>query len=166
MGAAGALFGGCLGAAAGRRQFLLLYSRTVLYCTPCCPRRFQRKQRLCSPRVARCARCFLCRATVFCLLPPPTYDRVHLRKTPLGADVDVPALAAATAGYTGADIGSVVREAALAALEESLAAEQVCQRHFTAALSRVQPSVDAASPSAALTAMYERFSRQGVAAAQ
>ncbi len=51
--------------------------------------------------------------------------RVHLRRCPAAPDVDVCALAARSAGYSGADLAAVVREAGLAALEEDLGAEQV-----------------------------------------
>ena len=47
---------------------------------------------------------------------------VRLKKTPVGDDVDLRMLAMATAGYTGADLAAVCREAALAALEEDLGA--------------------------------------------
>jgi cell division protease FtsH len=39
--------------------------------------------------------------------------KVHVRKVPLGADVDLDAMAQATAGMTGADIQNLVNEAAL-----------------------------------------------------
>lgn len=51
--------------------------------------------------------------------------RVHLRRCPTAPDVDVCALAARSAGYSGADLAAVVREAGLAALEEDLGAQQV-----------------------------------------
>ncbi len=119
---------------------------------------------------------------------------VHLRRTPLAADASLPALAAATEGYTGADITAVCRcgchgcqrpwhtqqgharahtaassaaatdaavlcncrEAALAALEESMDATDVAARHFEAALRRVTPSVP---PNASLLSMYHSFQR-------
>lgn len=51
--------------------------------------------------------------------------RVQLRRCPLAGDVDVGRLAARTEGFTGADLGALAREAALAALEESMDAQQV-----------------------------------------
>jgi len=60
--------------------------------------------------------------------------------------------------YTGADISAVCREAALAALEEDLAAAAVAARHFDAALSKVKPS----SPSdSTLMLQYQQFQRHG-----
>lgn len=83
---------------------------------------------------------------------------VHLRKTPLAADVNVALLAAQCIGYTGADIASVCREAALAALEADLGAREVVARDFEVALSRVPPS---APPSGGLLRVYHEFQREG-----
>ena len=46
----------------------------------------------------------------------------------------VQSLAAQTQGCTGADLAAIVREAALAALTESLDAAAVGHRHFAAAM--------------------------------
>ena len=62
------------------------------------------------------------------------------------------------ARYTGADLTAVVREAALAALQEDMAARGVAARHFDAALAEVPPST---APTAAELDMYARFERQG-----
>jgi SpoVK/Ycf46/Vps4 family AAA+-type ATPase len=70
--------------------------------------------------------------------------------------VALPQLAQLTGGYTGADITAVCREAALAALEESLESSEVCWRHFEAALQAVPPSTPA---SGAMLAMFEQFQR-------
>src|SRR5690606_5505611 len=43
---------------------------------------------------------------------------VHLRKVPLEADVDADAIAAATVGFSGADLANLVNEAALAAARD------------------------------------------------
>ncbi|MGQ9926498.1 MAG: CDC48 family AAA ATPase [Chloroflexaceae bacterium] len=66
---------------------------------------------------------------------------VHTRSMPLAPDVDLAALAAATAGASGADLAGLCRRAALAAMRERLAAGdadparlRVEQRHFLAAL--------------------------------
>jgi len=47
-----------------------------------------------------------------------------------------------TEGYTGADIESLAREAALIALRESMAAKTVKKSHFEEALKKVKPSVN------------------------
>ena len=52
---------------------------------------------------------------------------VHTAGTPLADDVDLDALARETAGYSGADVEAVVREAAMAAIE------RVTERHGDAA---------------------------------
>lgn len=98
-------------------------------------------------------------------IPPPerSEDRleilkVRLRRTPVADDVDLKALAAATAGYTGADLSAVCREAALAALEEDMCAAAVSARHFAVAFGRVPPSPP---PPAQLSETYERFKRPG-----
>ena len=62
------------------------------------------------------------------------------------------------ARYTGADLTAVVREAALAALQEDMGARAVAARHFDAALAEVAPST---APTAAELDMYARFERQG-----
>lgn len=54
--------------------------------------------------------------------PPNEVDReeifrIHLHKIPCGSDVNIKELASITAGYTGADISLVCREAAVAAIE-------------------------------------------------
>ncbi|GLC74667.1 hypothetical protein PLESTF_001542800 [Pleodorina starrii] len=85
--------------------------------------------------------------------------RVQLRCCPVAADVDVELLAVRTAGYSGADLAAVVREAGLAALEEDLGAEQVAMRHFETALRLVAPSVQ---PSTNMMAVYGRMQRAAV----
>ena len=61
---------------------------------------------------------------------------VHTRKVPLGPDVDIERLAAATPGMTGADLANLVNEAALIAARR--AQDAVGQRDFTDALEKVQ----------------------------
>jgi len=80
--------------------------------------------------------------------------QVHLRSTPLGSDVSLEQLADVTAGYTGADLAAVCREAGLAALEESLEATCVEARHYLHALRMVSPSVPPETD-----AFYQRFLR-------
>ena len=98
-------------------------------------------------------------------IPPPATpsDRAaifaaRLRDAPVAGDVSVEALGLAHAGYTGADIAAVCREAALAAIEERADAAEVAARHFAIASGRVKPSPP---PSAATRAAYAAFERAG-----
>jgi transitional endoplasmic reticulum ATPase len=80
---------------------------------------------------------------------------VHARDKPLADDVDLDALAARTAGYSGADLAAVCREAAMYAVrdvagaypgdEANAHADEVCltAAHFEAAVDAVSPSLSA-----------------------
>ncbi|KFK34909.1 hypothetical protein AALP_AA5G209400 [Arabis alpina] len=77
--------------------------------------------------------------------PPNEADReailkIHLRKIPCSSDICLKELASITKGYTGADISLICREAAIAALEESLEAEEISMRHLKAAISQIEPT--------------------------
>jgi transitional endoplasmic reticulum ATPase len=67
--------------------------------------------------------------------------KIHTKKMPLAKDVDLKFVAKETVGYTGADLESVVREAAYFALRESIDAKQVTKKHFVEALKKIKPSV-------------------------
>ncbi|HEY0636344.1 MAG TPA: AAA family ATPase [Pseudonocardiaceae bacterium] len=87
-------------------------------------------------------------------VPPPDADaraeilRAAARNTPLAADVDLTALAAALDGYSAADCTALVREAALTAMRESLDATVVTAAHVAAAREAVRPSLDPAQVAA------------------
>jgi transitional endoplasmic reticulum ATPase len=69
---------------------------------------------------------------------------LYARRSPLAADVDLDALAERTAGYTGADLSALCREAAMCALRASGAmpvASAIGAAHFAAALELVRPSL-------------------------
>ncbi|SHE77832.1 AAA family ATPase [Streptoalloteichus hindustanus] len=93
-------------------------------------------------------------------VPPPDADaraailRSSARNTPLAEDVDLDALAAELDGYSAADCAALVREAALTAMRESLAATEVTSAHLATARERVRPSLDPAQL-AALAAYAE-----------
>jgi transitional endoplasmic reticulum ATPase len=80
-------------------------------------------------------------------VPPPDYQarlqilKIHTKEMPLAPDVNLGELARITEGYTGADLESVCREAALTAARENLQATTVSMRHFKAALEKVKPSI-------------------------
>ncbi|MCG5435995.1 AAA family ATPase, partial [Micromonospora foliorum] len=83
-------------------------------------------------------------------VPPPDGParaeilRAASRQVPLAPDVDLSALGEELTGFSAADCAALVREAALAAMRESLAAATVTAAHVSAARARVRPSLDPA----------------------
>ncbi|MEV4809342.1 AAA family ATPase [Micromonospora avicenniae] len=83
-------------------------------------------------------------------VPPPDGParkeilRAAARNVPLAPDVDLAALADELDGFSAADCAALVREAALAAMRESLNASTVTAAHVGAARNRVRPSLDPA----------------------
>src|SRR5690606_22759938 len=81
-------------------------------------------------------------------VPPPDAAaraeilRAAARSVPLADDVDLAALAETLDGFSSADCAALVREAALAAMRESLEATTVTAAHVAAARQRVRPSLD------------------------
>lgn len=78
--------------------------------------------------------------------PPDEKSRLHIlqiyvKKMPLSEDVNLENLASMTEGYSGADIESLCREAALAALRRNKDAEYVTWQDFQEALKLVKPSI-------------------------
>ena len=61
--------------------------------------------------------------------------KVHTRKVPLGDDVDLSVIGRATPGFSGADLESLVNEAALQAARENL--DAVCQSNFDLAKDKI-----------------------------
>jgi transitional endoplasmic reticulum ATPase len=66
---------------------------------------------------------------------------VHTKNMPLGKDVDLKSLAKRTESYVGADIESVVREAAMLALRANISAKIVTKKYFEDALKKVKGSI-------------------------
>jgi len=66
---------------------------------------------------------------------------IHTKNMPLDKDVDIKNLAKQTEGFTGADIESLAREAAMLALRENKQAKVVKNKHFDQAMEKVMPSV-------------------------
>jgi transitional endoplasmic reticulum ATPase len=66
---------------------------------------------------------------------------VHMKNTPLEKDVLMDELVKLTEGFVGADIESLVREAAMTALRRDINAKAVSRADFDEALARVKPSV-------------------------
>lgn len=83
-------------------------------------------------------------------VPPPDGParseilRAASRQVPLAPDVDLSALGDELTGFSAADCAALVREAALAAMRESLAAATVTAEHVATARARVRPSLDPA----------------------
>jgi transitional endoplasmic reticulum ATPase len=81
-------------------------------------------------------------------VPPPDGTaraeilRAAVRGVPLASDVDLDGLAASLDGFSAADCAALIREAALAAMRESLDAARVTAAHVAAARERVRPSLD------------------------
>jgi cell division protease FtsH len=61
--------------------------------------------------------------------------KVHVKKVPLGDDVDISVIAKGTPGFTGADIENLVNEAALIAAREN--SDKVYMRHFEKARDKI-----------------------------
>ncbi|MEH1015245.1 AAA family ATPase [Micromonospora sp. CPCC 206060] len=79
--------------------------------------------------------------------PPDAAGRVEIlkaaaRQVPLAEDVDLAGLAESLDGFSAADCAALIREAALAAMRESMAAATVTGAHLATARGRVRPSLD------------------------
>jgi len=66
--------------------------------------------------------------------------KVHTKGMPL-KDVKIDELAEKTEGYTGADIESICREAAIFALRKDIKADKITMKNFEQALKKVMPSI-------------------------
>ncbi|HLL69345.1 MAG TPA: AAA family ATPase [Micromonosporaceae bacterium] len=81
-------------------------------------------------------------------VPPPDSDaraailRAAAKTVPLAPDVDLGKLATDLDGFSGADCAALIRQAALAAMRESLDAAEVTAAHMATARGRVRPSLD------------------------
>ncbi|MEM0360492.1 MAG: CDC48 family AAA ATPase [Candidatus Diapherotrites archaeon] len=68
--------------------------------------------------------------------------KVHTQNVPLAKEVSLKKLAEQTEGFSGADLESLVREAAMAALKENrMKKTEVKQSHFEKALAKLSPSI-------------------------
>jgi transitional endoplasmic reticulum ATPase len=82
-------------------------------------------------------------------VPPPDAEaraeilRAAGRTVPLADDVDLDALGSTLDGFSSADCAALIREAALAAMRESLDAATVTAKHVEAARGRMRPSLQA-----------------------
>lgn len=67
--------------------------------------------------------------------------KVHTQKMPLAKDVDLKSLIEKTENFSGADIESLCREAAMHALREDINTKQVSLKNFNEALKKVRSSL-------------------------
>ena len=67
--------------------------------------------------------------------------KIHTRNMPLTPDVDLDQITSQTAGYSGADIEAVCREAGLISLRRDIETKSVTLEDFRDAMERVKPSV-------------------------
>ncbi|RJS85294.1 AAA family ATPase [Candidatus Bathyarchaeota archaeon] len=67
--------------------------------------------------------------------------KIHTKNMPLAEDVDLRELAGLTKGYSGADIESVCREAAMIALRRDINSKEVRLSDFKEALKKIGPSI-------------------------
>ncbi|RLI13294.1 AAA family ATPase [Candidatus Bathyarchaeota archaeon] len=67
--------------------------------------------------------------------------KIHTKNMPLAEDVDLRELAGLTKGYSGADIESVCREAAMIALRRDINSKEVRLSDFKDALKKIGPSI-------------------------
>ena len=80
-------------------------------------------------------------------VPPPDVEgryeilRIHTRRMKLWEDVDLWKIAGCTELLTGADLEGLCREAGMVALREDLSASFICNAHFQAAQSSLNPSL-------------------------
>ena len=65
--------------------------------------------------------------------------KIKLAKIPIGDDVHIKTLVSKTAGYSGAEIEAICKEAALKALEDSFEIEQISMKYFEKALEILTP---------------------------
>jgi transitional endoplasmic reticulum ATPase len=67
--------------------------------------------------------------------------KIHTKNMPLGKDVDIKKIVSMTEGYVGADIESMIREAAMLALRDNIDSSEVSMKYFEASMKKVSASV-------------------------
>ncbi len=66
---------------------------------------------------------------------------IYTRNMPIAKDVEINELVRLSENFAGSDIQSCCREAALAALDESMKSTKVSRKHFLAAIDEINPTV-------------------------
>jgi len=78
---------------------------------------------------------------------PPDHDTrkqiidIQLKRIPHSPSISVDSLAEKTAGFSGAEVATICKEASMLALEEDLNAQQVTDHHFQRALKDARPQI-------------------------
>ena len=67
--------------------------------------------------------------------------KIHTKKMPLAKDVDIDKIVEMTEGYVGADIESMIREAAMLALRDNIDSAEVSMKYFEKSMEKVSASV-------------------------
>jgi transitional endoplasmic reticulum ATPase len=67
--------------------------------------------------------------------------KIHTKNMPLAKDVDIKELVRKTENYVGADIESVIREAAMLSLRDNMDSKEVSMKYFETAIKKVASSV-------------------------
>ena len=67
--------------------------------------------------------------------------KIHTRGMPLAKDVNLSELARNVAGYSGADVEAVCREAAMSALRRDIDGKEVTLQDFKEAMAKIKPSI-------------------------
>jgi len=81
--------------------------------------------------------------------------KIYTKDMPLAEDVDLAQLAKMTNNYSGADIQSLCREAAMNALRIEIKAKEVALSHFRNAMEKVGPTI-----SSDMESWYKSFMKQ------
>jgi len=81
--------------------------------------------------------------------------RIYTKTMPLAKDIDIQDLARMTKGYSGADIESICREAAMIALRRDMNSKEISLADFQEALRKIGPSI---MPD--METWYKSFARQ------
>src|SRR5207237_2726709 len=81
--------------------------------------------------------------------------KIHTRNMPLAKDVDVDQITSQAAGYSGADLEGVCREAGLISLRRDIETKGVTREEFRDGLGRIKPSM-----SRAMEEWYQGFTKQ------
>jgi len=67
--------------------------------------------------------------------------KIHARGMPLAKDINLSELARSMAGYSGADVEAVCREAAMNALRRNIDSKEVALQDFKDAMAKIKPSI-------------------------